>query len=159
MPGMGGLEGTRRLRQGGSTAAIVAVTASGMADAEREARDAGADAFVRKPYREAELLAVIGERLGVRYAYGSSVAAPAGRVIRDAEWRSALSQRFGSLPPDLIEQLREAAIEGRARRLESLADQVRLHSEDLSAEVRALARDFDYDALVSALVTRSHDGA
>ena len=34
MPGMGGLEGTRRLRQGGSTAAIVAVTASGMTDAD-----------------------------------------------------------------------------------------------------------------------------
>ena len=76
MPGMGGLEGTRRLRQGGSKAAIVAVTASGMADAEREARAAGADAFVRKPYQEAELLAVIGERLGVRYVYGSSAAAP-----------------------------------------------------------------------------------
>ena len=70
-----------------------------------------------------------------------------------------MSQRFGSLPPALIEQLREAAIEGRARRLESLADQVRLHSEDLSAEVRALARDFDYDALVSALVSRSRDDA
>jgi len=108
-----------------------------------------------------ELLALIGERLGVRYDYGSSVA-PAGRdgrVLRDAEWRSALSQRFGSLPPALIEQLREAAIEGRAWRLESLADQVRLHSEDLSAEVRALARDFDYDALVSVLVPRSRDDA
>ena len=162
MPGMGGLEGTRRLRQGGSEATIVAVTASGMTDADAEARAAGTDAFVRKPYREAELLAVIGERLGVRYEYGSSVAAPAGRdgrVVRDAEWRSALTQRFGSLPPELIEQLREAAIEGRARRLESLADQVRLHSEDLSAEVRALARDFDYDALVSVLVARSRDDA
>ena len=159
MPGMGGLEATRRLRQGGSKAVIVAVTASGMTDADREARAAGADAFVRKPYREAELLAVIGERLGVRYVYGSPVAAPPDRVVRDAEWRSALSQRFGSLPPALIEQLREAAIEGRARRLESLADQVRLHSEDLSADVRALARDFDYDALVLALVARSQDDA
>ena len=73
MPGMGGLEGIRRLRQSGSKAAIIAVTASGLADTENEAREAGADAFVRKPYREGELLAAIGERLGVRYVYGSPV--------------------------------------------------------------------------------------
>ena len=59
----------------------------------------------------------------------------------------------------MIDQLREAAIEGRAKRLESLADLVEQHSEDVSAEVRALARDFQYDALVSALESRAHDEA
>ena len=160
MPGMGGLEGTRRLRQGGSTAAIVAVTASGMTDADaRGARR-------RRGRLRAEAVPRSGAARGHRRAAGRPlrlriVGRRAGGpgVVRDAEWRSALSQRFGSLPPDLIDQLREAAIEGRARRLEALADQVRLHSEDLSAEVRALARDFDYDALVSALVSRSHDDA
>ena len=144
MPGIGGLEGIRRLRQSGSKAAIIAVTASGMADAESEARAAGVDAFVRKPYREGELLAAIGERLGVCYVYGSSVHRPPVRVNRDATRRSTLSQRLSSLPPALIDQLREAAIEGRAKRLESLADLVGQHSEGVSAEVRALARDFQY---------------
>ena len=159
MPGMGGLEGIRRLRQSGSKAAIFSVTASGLAGTENEARESGVDAFVRKPYREGELLAAIGERLGVRYLYGSSVPRPSGRVHRDAAGRSTLSQRLSSLPPALIDQLREAAIEGRAKRLESLADVVEQHSEDVSAEVRALARDFQYDALVSALESRAHDEA
>ena len=114
---------------------------------------------MRKPYREGELLAAIGERLGVRYLYGSSVPRPSGRVHRDAAERSTLSQRLSSLPQALIDQLREAAIEGRAKRLESLADLVEQHSEDVSAEVRALARDFQYDALVSALESRAHDDA
>jgi CheY-like chemotaxis protein len=70
MPGIGGLETIRRLRTGGSTAAIFAISASGLADTETEARDAGVEAFVRKPYRESDLLATIGERLGVRYDYG-----------------------------------------------------------------------------------------
>ena len=160
MPGMGGLEGIRRLRQSGSKAAIISVTASGLADTESEAREAGVDAFVRKPYREGELLAAIGERLGVRYVYGSSVAAAVGsRAAATPAERSTLSQRLSSLPPALIDQLREAAIEGRAKRLESLADQVEQHSEDVSAEIRALARDFQYDALVSALRSRAHDDA
>jgi hypothetical protein len=62
-----------------------------------------------------------------------------------------LSQRLGELPPTLIDQLREAAIEGRAKRLASLADQVEQFSESASAEIRGLVRDFQYDALVSAL--------
>jgi PAS domain S-box-containing protein len=159
MPGMGGLEGIRRLRQSGSKAAIFSVTASGLAGTENEARESGVDAFVRKPYQEGELLAAIGERLGARYLYGSSVSRPSGRVRRDAAERSTLSQRLSSLPQALIDQLREAAIEGRAKRLESLADLVEQHSEDVSAEVRALARDFQYDALVSALESRAHDEA
>ena len=159
MPGMGGLEGVRRLRQSGSKAAIFSVTASGLAGTETEARESGVDAFVRKPYREGELLAAIGERLGARYLFGSSVPRPPGLAQRDPAGRSTLSQRLSSLPLALINQLREAAIEGRAKRLESLADVVEQHSVDVAAEVRVLARHFQYDALVSALESRAHDEA
>jgi len=159
MPGIGGLEGVRRLRQSGSRAAIIAVTASGMVDAENAAREAGADAFVRKPYREGELLAVIGERLSVRFVYGSPGREPTGRDVHEAAARSTLSQRLRILPPALIEELREAAIEGRAKRLESLADQVGQHSEEVSAVIRALTRDFEYDSLVSALRPSTRDDA
>jgi hypothetical protein len=57
----------------------------------------------------------------------------------------------------LIIQLREAAIEGRATRLESLADLVEQHSQEVAADVRELARHFQYDALVTALESRAHD--
>ena len=133
------------------------MTASGLADRESEAREVGADAFVRKPYREGELLAAIGRQAGVRYVYESPAGRPAARTSRDAVWRSTLSERLNRLPSSLVEQLRDAAIEGRAKRLESLADQARQHSEDLSAEIRALAHDFQYDVLVSALRSRTPD--
>jgi hypothetical protein len=108
-----------------------------------------------KPYREGELLAVIGEQLGVRYIYGPPVepSAPADR----GAGRLTLSQRLRNLPPDLIDQLRDAAVAGRAKRLESLADQAGEHSADVSAAIRALVRDFEYDALVSALPARTQD--
>ena len=61
---------------------IVAVSASGLSDTETEARDAGVDDFVRKPYREAELLATIGERLGVRYTYGAPLVTAAASATR-----------------------------------------------------------------------------
>ena len=118
MPGMNGLEAVRLLRARGSKAAIIAVTASGLADTEDEAREAGADAFVRKPYREGELLSIIGEQLGVRYVYDSPNCGDWSPGSRYRRRDSTLSQRLSDLPPALIEQLRDAAIEGRARRLE-----------------------------------------
>ena len=158
MPGMNGLEAIRLLRARGSGAAIIAVTASGLADSENEAREAGADAFVRKPYREGQLLSVIGAQLNIRYVYDSLELQPMV-ASRDTVRYSTLSQRLSGLPSALIEQLRDAAIEGRARRLESLADQARQHSEEVSEEIRALARDFQYDVLVSALPSRTSDEA
>jgi CheY-like chemotaxis protein len=157
MPGMGGLEAVRLMRERGSEAAIFSVTASGLAEAENEARERGVDEFIRKPYREGDLLAAIGHQLGVRYVYGSSVRGPSVRAERKIAGRSTLSKRLSNLPSELIDQLREAALEGRAKRLESLADQVRQHSEDASAEIRSLARGFQYDTLVSALQPRTHD--
>jgi CheY-like chemotaxis protein len=49
MPVMGGTDATRRLRERGSTARIVVVTASVEVEEIRLACEAGADAFVTKP--------------------------------------------------------------------------------------------------------------
>ncbi len=65
--------------------------------------------------------------------------------------RSNLPQYLDGVPPALLDQLWSAAIEGRATRLESLADLVAPHSEDAAAEIRLLARNFRYDVLMSAL--------
>lgn len=59
MPVMGGTDATRRLREQGSTARIVVVTASEDVDEIRLAREAGADAFVVKPVDASGLVAVI----------------------------------------------------------------------------------------------------
>ena len=56
MPGMGGLEAIRRLRAAGSRAAIGALSASALADDERQALALGADFFLGKPYDDSKLL-------------------------------------------------------------------------------------------------------
>jgi len=151
MPGMGGLEAIKLLRDRGSKAAIFSVTASSLSEAESEAHEAGVDAFVRKPYLEGELLAAIGTRLGARYVYGSAATRPADGADRQGATALLLSQRLHGLPLALRDQLRQAALEGRAGRLETLAGQVEQHSAEASAEIRSLARDFQYDKLIAAL--------
>jgi CheY-like chemotaxis protein len=145
MPGMGGLEAIRRLRASGSSARIVALTASGLSDAEPDALAAGADMFVRKPYDEGDLLRRIGALLGLQYTAEIASPPPPARAP------APLSQLVQRLPPDLVQALRDAALGARARRLEELAERSGAHSEEAATAIRELVRGFRYDLLLRAL--------
>ncbi len=66
MPGMDGLEFIRRVRgELGMTEVPVLVCSTEASEADREAaRRAGANGFLAKPWRPADLLAAVAERLG-----------------------------------------------------------------------------------------------
>jgi CheY-like chemotaxis protein len=141
---MDGFETTRRLRALGSKALIIAFTASVMPDAEQEARAAGADDFLRKPYQEAELLTKIARALDLPH----EVEAPSQREDTPA---APLSTLVGQLPAELVQQLREAVLQARKERIERLAEQAARYSEPAARQIQALARQFQYEQLMSAL--------
>jgi DNA-binding response OmpR family regulator len=124
---------------------IVCVTASAYDTDEAAAMEAGADAFMKKPVRDVELLARIGELVGARLVD----AGEASRAI--APPRPALSQLVQKLPADLVRELREAATAARARRLEELATRVSEHSEAAAAAIGDLVKQFRYDLILAAL--------
>lgn len=66
MPGIHGLDLTRRLKADPATRdiAIVAVTAYAMKGDEEKARAAGCDAYIAKPYSPRQMLAKVREILG-----------------------------------------------------------------------------------------------
>lgn len=68
LPGMDGMSVCRRLKDDPTTAAIPVALVSALADdlTSEAGRAAGADAFVRKPFRSSEILAVV-DRLLVRH--------------------------------------------------------------------------------------------
>ena len=61
MPEMDGYEAIRRIRASadGRQVKIIALTASAFEENRQEAIDAGADGFLRKPFREEELFEAI----------------------------------------------------------------------------------------------------
>jgi CheY-like chemotaxis protein len=146
MQGMDGFETTRRLRAAGSTAFIIAFTASVLTEAEQEALAAGADDFVRKPYRESELLVKIARAL--KLPHGSEPLAAAGA---SASLSAPLSELIAQLPSELIAQLRVAVVQARRERIERLIEQAATHSGPAAAQLGALARQFQYETLLSAL--------
>jgi PAS domain S-box-containing protein len=70
MPGVDGLEATRRIRaweasEGGDRLPIIALTADALRDARERCLEAGMDAFLSKPIRQAELSTGLGRFLAV----------------------------------------------------------------------------------------------
>jgi CheY-like chemotaxis protein len=150
MGGIDGLEACRRLRSTGSKVAVVIFTASsiGVEETGRLARAAGADDLQMKPYREAELLRRIGTLLDVTYLYGREEQDAVPGARREV---STLGELLAAVPSGLVAQVREAAIQARATRVEELAAEVAIHSESAADAIRLLAGDYRYGDLVSAL--------
>ena len=137
MPGLDGLEVTRRLRASASSAAIVVVSASVYPDARRDALEAGADDFLAKPFSEAKL-----------FEYRSD------RVLSTAPCEpeeELLAQAIFELPPDLVDQLRQATIKAQMDLIGELIDQVANSAPDLAKELRHLADQFQYEKLLRLL--------
>lgn len=149
MSGIGGIEAIRRLRASGSRAPVVAFTASGFFDLEREARQAGACDIVLKPYRENELLERIAKALDLELIYEDfALAEPTSSAARAS---GSLPAVLDGIPGSLLEQLRSAVIQSRAARIERLAEEIRTYSLDAADQIRTLARDFRYAELARAL--------
>jgi signal transduction histidine kinase/CheY-like chemotaxis protein len=74
MPKLDGYQATRRIRElpEGSDTPIVALTASTFGDEQEKVMEAGCNGFVRKPYREDEIFATMGEILGLEFDYPQS---------------------------------------------------------------------------------------
>jgi signal transduction histidine kinase/CheY-like chemotaxis protein len=149
MPGIGGLEAIRRLRAGGSTARILLVTASGLGELRVDGLAAGADDVLFRPLKESDLLAHIAHLLGVRYDYEDPGPAPAAATEKPDE--HTLSQLLAALPDDLFDALKDAARAARAARVEEIAALVAERWPATAVAIRALARDFRYDAIVAAM--------
>ena len=67
MPGVTGFDLCRELKADGDTSTIPIVLLTGDMASEEDARDAGADAFMRKPFSPLELLAVVERLAGGLY--------------------------------------------------------------------------------------------
>ena len=84
MKPMGGLDAARALRRrGGAAIRIVAVSASVFADDRQEAIAAGCDDFLPKPFREEQLLVVLGRLLGLEWVQGAVPADQVGSATVD----------------------------------------------------------------------------
>jgi two-component system KDP operon response regulator KdpE len=90
MPGVGGIETCRRIRQMAAGAGILMITVRDSEDDKVRALEAGADDYVTKPFRFRELLA----RLGAVHRRLQVNREPASEIIRAGDLEIDLTRRM-----------------------------------------------------------------
>ncbi|MGI8939872.1 MAG: ATP-binding protein, partial [Iamia sp.] len=145
MPVMDGQEAIRRIRSmaGGEAPKIIAVTASAMDDNRQELMEVGADDFIGKPFREAELFQKIHAHVGVEYLYAEDSPAPAREAAAELTPES-----LAGWPRDLIDPMCEAVITADLDQLLARIQEVEARDPRVAVGLRRLAEGFQYQKLL-----------
>jgi PAS domain S-box-containing protein len=151
MPVMDGHEAIRRIRTmaGGATPKIIAVTASAMDENRQELIGIGADDFISKPFREAELFQKIRAHLGVEYVYAED---PAAAVPEEAA--ELTPESIAGWPSNLIQSMRDAVVTADLDQLLSKIQEVESRDPRIALGLRRLAESFQYQKLLDLFSAR-----
>ncbi len=161
MPVMNGYEATQYIRASlkGEATVIIALTASAFEEQRQSILSAGCDDFMGKPFNREELLGKISQYLGVQYLYAnptdshSVIAFPCttqadGSVIHLASSGQLSLNSLRMMPPDWVEQLHLAALQGSDLLILKLIQQIPGEHAALSCTLAELVSDFRFDQIV-----------
>ena len=144
-----------RARPSGAGAALVAVTASAFDDERDAILEAGADGFLRKPCREAEVLAEIARLAGVQYRH----ATPCARSLSPPQPMPACQpEPSARLSDTLAEALVQAARIADHERLSELVGALAPEHAGLARELRPLVAQYAYDQIERRVQREAEDG-
>jgi len=154
MPIMDGLQAVRRIRatKAGADTKIIALTAHALEEERGPIMAAGCDDVVRKPFREQELFDALARHLNLRFIYDQ---APGHQGGEDAPGLGLRPEQWDALPPQLLQDLRQAAIELDTTRTQALIGQVTELDASLGRALSRLASQLDYKRLLK-LLERGH---
>ncbi|HEV2292911.1 MAG TPA: PAS domain S-box protein [Tepidisphaeraceae bacterium] len=151
MPVMDGHEAIRQIRAmtGGNEPKVIAVTASAMDENRQELMAIGADDFIGKPFREADLFQKIQDHVGVQYVYAddSATTAPEEQVP------DLTPESLAGCAAELIESLRDAVITADLDQLLIKINNVEACDPGVARGLRRLAEAFQYEKLLDLLGT------
>lgn len=146
MEGMGGVEAIQKIRQSetGEKMVIIAISASAF-DEERElVLKNGADAFIKKPFKEEELLAALKLHASLEYEYDLTAAAEeTGKNVT----LSIDPLEVKKLPAELANQISRAALIGDAKRLKVLIGELPDNQTGLAKTLKTLVAGYDLEEI------------
>jgi CheY-like chemotaxis protein len=150
MPVMDGYAAMRAIRAEpwGQGVAIVAVTATAFDEERAAIFEAGAQGWVRKPCREAELLEEIRRLVGIEFRYAKASA----RGATPAPFAAVRQPpSLASLPPEVSAEIRKAAYVADYDRLNELITALAPRHALAAEELRRLVARFAYEEIEAAV--------
>lgn len=159
MPVMDGYEATKHIKGTvkGQATAIIALTASVLEEERAVILSAGCDAFMRKPFREAEIFDAMHKHIGVRYIYeNTSQANLLTTNNRDQEVLTV--DALNALPQNLVAELKQAILNIDMDSIYSSIEKISLHDQLLGSAIANCVDNFEYDQVLNLISdTKSHE--
>ena len=156
MPGMDGNATTRKIREQWPELKVVGLSANVFEEAERKAYESGMNLYVRKPYKEIELLHAIGEMLSVTFRYEDENGGAGSEVMAANCFKPDLSL----LADEQISALSQAASFGDYYHLLELLAEIDAPAGGPLQEsvqcMREMVEKYDYEALEIFLGSRGN---
>ncbi|MBI3159433.1 MAG: response regulator [Chloroflexi bacterium] len=148
MPVMDGYAAMQAIRglPGGAETVIVALTASAFEENRADSIQAGAYDFVRKPFRNEEILERLARHLGVKYVYADDFVEPK-TTPRRAEIRQV---ELGLVSAEWCQRLHTAASRADGDQVRAMLVELRPEQGALAAELATLADNFRFDLIMQS---------
>ncbi len=159
MPVMDGYEATKHIKGTvkGQATAIIALTASVLEEERAVILSAGCDAFMRKPFREAEIFDVMHKHIGVRYIYENT--SQANLLTTNNRDREVLTvDAFNALPQHLVDELKQAILNIDMDLIYSSIEKIKLQDQLLGDAIANCMDNFEYDKVLNLISDiKSHE--
>jgi CheY-like chemotaxis protein len=152
MPVVDGYEATRRIKATprGRVTIIIAITASALEEERSAILASGCDDYIRKPFRENDLLDAIANHLGVKFNYGDEArlqATPQQLALPPADLRA----RLAAMPAATLSDLRHAVRMGYWEQLQDCIHTIAQRDPVLGELLAHLATSYDQDQILALL--------
>lgn len=153
MPVMDGYEATKRIKATakGKATTIIALTASVLEEEKVGVLSVGCDDFMRKPFREVDILKKMAEYLGVRYVYEESEIQPK----KKEETFESIEHKIRVLSEELKKQLKEALLTGNLALIANTITTIRQWDNSLAEAIQKYCDGFEYEKILNWLSDRS----
>jgi PAS domain S-box-containing protein len=147
MPVMDGYDAIRKIKESPAIkdTAIVAVTASAFEDDKRRILAAGADDYLSKPFKDADLFETIGRLTEAEYLYEETGGGE--KVSETVDDKVLMRKTVGSLPTELVNRMRSAVEGADLDLLNELAGQLATEQPLLVKQIQEMAARYEYEAL------------
>ena len=148
MPVLDGFAATRKIRTlpGGEAVKIVAVTASVLEERHDEILACGCDEVVRKPFRDHEIFESMARQLGIKYIYKDR-----DEVTAQNQGINLTAEMLAELPPELLQELREAALTLDREAIIAVIERIEPVSLDTAKGLRTLTDNFQIGLICDLL--------
>lgn len=161
MPVMNGYEATQLIKSSlkGEATVIIALTANAFEEQRKIVLSAGCDDFVRKPFEQTELLAKIGEHLGVQYRYASKEEDKEKIDFQEAKESTFIpnASNLQVMPKEWIDEVGYAAALCSDLLLNELIDLIPSENSSLAKYLKNLAENYQFDKIINLVDSSNND--